>query len=44
MSNSVGQLDKEVVSRTHFGGFDEDEDDSEDDNGEVCVLSILSFI
>ena len=27
------QIDREVVKRTHFGGFDED-DESEDD--EVC--------
>jgi nucleolar protein 14 len=41
MSNSplnifIGQIDREVVKQTHFGGFDEDDDG---ENGEVSNIS-----
>lgn len=33
----LGQIDRDVVKKTHFGGFSDDEQD--DDEDEVCISS-----
>ena len=38
LSSPLGQLGREVVSKTHFGGFG---DDGEEDEGVSCDLSII---
>lgn len=35
-----GQIDNEIVRRTHFGGFD---DEGDEDGEEVCSVNILEL-
>ena len=42
---SPGQIDGDVVKKTHFGGFDDEEEDESDEVGEsiLPIILILSF-